>query len=626
MFASNRILRLPVRFALLAGLAFATSAFGATPFVVEVVDTTGSVGTHTSVAVDAQGNPHIAYMENANGDIKHAAKSGGAWVIQVIHAGTGLEGYPFSGLSLKLDGSGNPRVAYTHRFNSASVNYAAKSAGTWTIEVVDANGFTPSLALDSQGNPHIAYYSAGPGTLKYAHKSGGVWTLETVDARYIVGFTPSIAIDAAGNPHISYVGGYLTGSLEYAVKSAGSWSIETVDNTVCTQLSSLVLDANDNARIAYLDCTNADLRYASRAGGAWTIETADAVNGTWASLALDEQGNPHIGYALARYAVKSGGTWTREIVDGMPSVGEYTSLALDGQGNPRMSYYDPINKDLRYADAAVRVVSPAAGATWPVGALRDIEWKGLGPVSISLSTDGGASYQTLLAGVVSSPVRIRVPHAPTRFARVRVERSTQLSTAFSESLFTIQTSVALLALLAAPAPNGARGAVITWQSDPGPEDLAGYRLERASSASEWRTLVALTRETSATDPDGGPGSRYRLFAVNGLGEELWLGETSLRPAVPLAAWPLPYRGGNLSISFATVGGLGGGAGRTEVAIFDVSGRLVRTIARGEYAAGYQSAVWDGRDGRGGKVSAGVYFLRTHGAYGEGRSIKLAVLR
>jgi hypothetical protein len=290
-----------------------------------------------------------------------------------------------------------------------------------------------------------------------------------------------------------------------------------------------------------------------------------------------------------------------------------------------MSYYDPISKDLRYADAAVHVVSPAAGATWPVGALRGIEWMGLGPVSISLSTDGGASYQSLLEGATESPISIRVPHTPTHFARVRVERSVPLSTAFSESLFTIQTSVALLALLAAPAPDRLGGALVTWSTDPGPADLAGYRLEKASSANDWRAVATLTKETSYTDAAAAPGTRYRLIAVNGLGEELVLGETSLRPMKPLAAWPLPYRGGKLTISFATYGGLGGGIGPSDVSVYEVSGRLVRTIASGPYGAGYQSAVWDGRDGAGHMLASGIYFLRSQSA-GQEKALKIAVLR
>ena len=81
----------------------------------------------------------------------------------------------------------------------------------------------------------------------------------------------------------------------------------------------------------------------------------------------------------------------------------------------------------------------------------------------------------------------------------------------------------------------------------------------------------------------------------------------------------------MSISFATGGGLGGGRGPVDVTIYDVSGRLVRRIARGEYTAGYQLAQWDGRDGRGQSVSSGIYFLRSMSG-GEKRTLRLSVLR
>jgi hypothetical protein len=47
----------------------------------------------------------------------------------------------------------------------------------------------------------------------------------------------------------------------------------------------------------------------------------------------------------------------------------------------------------------------------------------------------------------------------------------------------------------------------------------------------------------------------------------------------------------------------------EVEIFDVSGRRVAELADGEVEAGLHDLPWDGRDGMGHQVSAGVYFAR-----------------
>jgi hypothetical protein len=216
-----------------------------------------------------------------------------------------------------------------------------------------------------------------------------------------------------------------------------------------------------------------------------------------------------------------------------------------------------------------------------------------------------------------------VPHTPSKFARLKLERAVPHSVSVTPGLFTIQTSVALLSFAAHAAPAG--GADLAWASDPGPEDLAGYRLERADESAGWRTLVAATRGTSYHDAAGATGSRYRLSAVNGLGEELVLGEASLLPRAPLAAWPLPYSSGELHVSFAAPGGLGGGTSETAVELYDLSGRMVRSIVRRPYAAGYYSVAWDGRDESGHTVGSGIYFLRTR-SLGHDERLRVAVVR
>jgi hypothetical protein len=55
------------------------------------------------------------------------------------------------------------------------------------------------------------------------------------------------------------------------------------------------------------------------------------------------------------------------------------------------------------------------------------------------------------------------------------------------------------------------------------------------------------------------------------------------------------------------------AGEVEVALFDVSGRLVRTLHRGHAPAGPLALRWDGADGAGRRAPAGLYFARAAGA-------------
>ena len=52
-----------------------------------------------------------------------------------------------------------------------------------------------------------------------------------------------------------------------------------------------------------------------------------------------------------------------------------------------------------------------------------------------------------------------------------------------------------------------------------------------------------------------------------------------------------------------------GGGRVRIDIYDVSGRLVRTLVDGAESPGEKSVVWDGTDDRGIAVSTGVSFYR-----------------
>jgi hypothetical protein len=56
--------------------------------------------------------------------------------------------------------------------------------------------------------------------------------------------------------------------------------------------------------------------------------------------------------------------------------------------------------------------------------------------------------------------------------------------------------------------------------------------------------------------------------------------------------------------------------RASVAVFDVQGRRVQTLAEEELAAGIHALHWDGSSSNGGKVSSGVYLVRLISAEGS----------
>ncbi len=64
-------------------------------------------------------------------------------------------------------------------------------------------------------------------------------------------------------------------------------------------------------------------------------------------------------------------------------------------------------------------------------------------------------------------------------------------------------------------------------------------------------------------------------------------------------------------------------GRVTVAVYDVLGRRVRTLAQGPHEAGTYRVTWDGRDASGAPVASGVYLYRmTAGAFVQTRAMML----
>jgi len=62
-----------------------------------------------------------------------------------------------------------------------------------------------------------------------------------------------------------------------------------------------------------------------------------------------------------------------------------------------------------------------------------------------------------------------------------------------------------------------------------------------------------------------------------------------------------------------------------VSVYDVAGRLVKTISSDEMPAGRHEISWDGRNRSGERVSSGVYFYRLDVA-GESKTSKLLVIK
>jgi hypothetical protein len=133
--------------------------------------------------------------------------------------------------------------------------------------------------------------------------------------------------------------------------NAFEWQIEMVDDTGAGQYSSLKIDTDGNAHVAYVVESTHGLKY-----GFWDHKlkrwfTMPVAGGaSFCSLTLDSKQRPHLSYAdfgtgkgaMLRYVYWDGASWKGQ---GIPIktadvIAYYTSIALDRNDRPTISFYN----------------------------------------------------------------------------------------------------------------------------------------------------------------------------------------------------------------------------------------------------------------------------------------------
>ena len=226
-----------------------------------------------------------------NYDLKYATNASGAWVVTTIVDSSGSVG---GNTSIALDSSGKAHISYN------GPTYATNASGSWVISGVDNLGRYTSIALDSLGKTHISYVRSSSGVvnhLKYATNASGSWVTNTVDS--CDNEDTSIDLDTSGNVHISYSGGSY---LKYATNASGAWVTTTLDGNGGSDISdiSMDLDISGNVHISYYyGSPNYNIKYATNASGTWvtnTVDNDDNSIGMDTSVVIDTSGKAHISY------------------------------------------------------------------------------------------------------------------------------------------------------------------------------------------------------------------------------------------------------------------------------------------------------------------------------------------
>ena len=241
-------------------------------FSLSTVDSSGSVGHFTSIAIGADGLGLISYQDATNSDLKvaHCNNTTCSTATAYTLDSTGSVGYDTS-IAIGTDGLG--LISYYDATNyDLKVAHCSNSAcSTATLSTLDSTGnvgYDTSIAIGTDGLGLISYRDATNSDLKVAHcnnttcSSVNAYTLDSTG--YVGGYT-SIAIGTDG-----------LGLISYRDATNSDLKVAHCNNSVCSTATPYTLDSTGyvghDASIAigtdglglisYYDDTNGDLKVA----------------------------------------------------------------------------------------------------------------------------------------------------------------------------------------------------------------------------------------------------------------------------------------------------------------------------------------------------------------------------
>jgi hypothetical protein len=334
----------------------------------------GLIGAYTSVAVSGTTLWVAGYSEadwnngNTYGDLVV-----GKWNGKNVDWES-VDGVP-------ADPPPDPKTVDVNGFRGGQTE-AGDDVGTWT-----------SIALDSKGNPAVAYYDRTNLSLKLAKYDGAKWSVSVVDGKAGADAGRYAKIVALGNGFViaysAVTAGGDKGALISTVRVATSttqtpgpadWTFEdavTDKNTPCRAS----LCATGTACIAATKVCTTTLDDAkcspSCASGSACVDNAGAptcavqidaskidsypeVVGNYVSISPDPKGTIGIAYydrihGNLGVASHSSGAWVSKIVDGADAAGNDTgdvgigaSLFIDTSNDWHLAYVDGLAESLRY--------------------------------------------------------------------------------------------------------------------------------------------------------------------------------------------------------------------------------------------------------------------------------------
>jgi hypothetical protein len=240
------------------------------------------------------------------------------------------------------------------------LNGGTRYNSNWNVEVVDSGEHSSDIGcpigIATDGNPIIVYQSPY-GKLIARKTANHNWQLDNIGGDYSDPFMrSSMVIDTIGNIHLVYLGG--AAQLVYAKNPpGGNWERYNSEDG-CYDSSSLAVDNNGNPHIVYYRFGL--LNYTYWNNGDWTTITLENLSGILAEkeiskIELDTSNNPHIithdvSNERMKYFHWNGANWSLEIIDCPSCLRCSPDLCIDSYGSPHIIFVDERNASLTHIE------------------------------------------------------------------------------------------------------------------------------------------------------------------------------------------------------------------------------------------------------------------------------------
>lgn len=212
---------------------------------------------------------------------------------------------------------------------------------TFSKEVLVGPGLRPGVAVDAQGNVHVAY-TTGSKICYNKYANGSLSRRETV--ANLKAWWPQVKVSSDGDVHVLWEDSPKLNDLTYARRINGQWTLLELWNESRIMLPRLAIDSKNKAHAAMWLASNEETKDGERveyyriakSGNVLKVELTNRAKGNAANrtgdIIVDAQNKMHLFMgrrgAMLHWTLNSNDVWSREPDLKIPHCSESTSAAI----------------------------------------------------------------------------------------------------------------------------------------------------------------------------------------------------------------------------------------------------------------------------------------------------------